>query len=188
MGIEQQKVDPHWNYYLCIEEDILKLSRWIELSERNYECYSLEIARLLMATAAEVDVVAKLVCKKINPKSKATGIKSYQSEILKEFPNLWRAEVLIPRNGLKLHPWSNWEENDKSPLWWQANNNVKHQRSEFFDQATLKNLLNAVAALLLLLILYYQVDFNLVKPFPTLFIPNSLVVKIGENYMYMNNY
>lgn len=185
MGIEQQQVFSHWNYFLSIEEDISKLSRWIEPSESNYECYSLEIARLLMTAAAEVDVVAKLVCKCINPNSRARGIESYQKEIVGEFPNIYQAEVLVPRFGLTLKPWTNWRDENTSPLWWKANNKVKHQRSEHFNQATLKNLFNAVAALLLLLILNYREEINQLSPKSTLFIPNSFCIRIGDDLLYM---
>lgn len=187
MGIEQKPVTSHWNYFLCIEEDISKLSRWIEPSESNFDCYSLEIARLLMTTSSEVDVVAKLVCKKINHKSKAKGILQYQKELVSKFPNVHKAKVAIPRFGLELTPWQNWQIEESPPIWWQATNKVKHERSEHFHQATLKNLLNAVAGLLLLLILYYEVDIeNLLKPQSCLLIPKSFCVLVGNRYMYMN--
>jgi type I restriction-modification system DNA methylase subunit len=186
LGIEQHKTFSHWNYFLSIEEDISKLSRWVELSEINYKCYSLEIARLLMTTAAEVDVIAKLICKGIDPQSRAKGIQSYQREIVAEFPAIYKAKVLVPRFGLTLKPWSNWEIENTSPLWWKANNNVKHQRSEFFHEATLKNLLNAVAALLLFLVLYYGEEIKDLAPKSALFVPNSFCVKIGGDWMYMH--
>ena len=188
MGIEQKPVTSHWNYFLCIEEDISKLSRWIEPSESNFDCYSIEIARLLMTTSAEVDVLAKLVCKKINHQSKAKGILQYQNELVSEFPNIYKAKVAVPRFGLELTPWLNWEKNTNPPIWWKANKNVKHHRSEHFSQATLKNLLNAVAGLLLLLVLYYQTDItDLIKPQTCLFIPKAFCVLFGTQYMYMHN-
>jgi hypothetical protein len=184
LGIEQKPVTSHWNYFLCIEEDISKLSRWIEPSESNFDCYSLEIARLLMTTSAEVDVLARLICKKINHKSKAKGILQYQKELVSEFPNIYRAKVVVPRFGLELTPWHNWLTVETPPIWWQANNRVKHQRSEYFNQATLKNLLNSVAALLLLQILYYQSKINELHPKTQLFIPKSFCIAMGEHVRY----
>ena len=185
MGIEQHRIFSHWNYFISIEEDISKLSRWIEPSEKNFDCYSLEIARLLMTTSAEVDVLAKLICKKINHKSKAEGILQYQKELVSEFPNIYRAKVIAPRFGLELTPWHNWQVEKSPPIWWQANNKVKHQRSEHFNKATLKNLLNSVAALLLLQILYYQSEINELHPKTQLFIPKSFCVTVGDHIRYM---
>ena len=187
MGIEQHRVFSHWNYFLSIEEDVSELARWIELSESNFECYSLELARLLMTTSAEVDVVAKLVCKNINPQSKADGIFKYQEELTSAFPNIHRAKVAVPRHGLELTPWSNWQKAKSPPLWWQANNKVKHHRSEHFHQATLKNLLNSVAALLLLLVLHYRTEIGQLHPMSKLFIPKSFCVLLGDHLAYMPN-
>jgi hypothetical protein len=188
LGIEQQRVFTHWNYFLCIEEDISKLSRWIELSENNFECYSLELARLLMTTCAEVDVVAKLVCNNIDNDSKAAGILQYQKELVKAFPTIHRATVRVPRHGLELTPWTNWVNEKTPPLWWNANNKVKHQRSEHFHQATLKHLLNSVAALLLLLVLFYRNEISQLFPTSQLFIPQSFCVRIENQLIYMPNF
>ena len=59
MGIEHQPVPHDWNYFFCLEEDIIALSRWIDFSAENERVYSIELARLLMTAGAEVDVVAK---------------------------------------------------------------------------------------------------------------------------------
>lgn len=154
MGIEQRPIAQHWNYFLCLEDDIVELARWIELSEQNYNTYSLELARLLMTASAEVDVVAKLIATECF-QSKAKGIYAYQELFLGKFPTISKAQIDIPRYGLTLKPWSNWNKPRNPPAWWTANNDVKHHRTDHYNQATLKNTLNAVAALFHLLILYY---------------------------------
>ena len=45
----------HWNYFLSLESDVLNLSRYIDFSQSNFECYSIEITRILFASASEVD-------------------------------------------------------------------------------------------------------------------------------------
>jgi hypothetical protein len=59
MGINTEKIEPHWNYLLAIERDLDEISRFVEFDEKNFDCFSIEIARLLLASAAEVDVVCK---------------------------------------------------------------------------------------------------------------------------------
>jgi len=49
----------HWNYFLALEKDIEVLSRYVEFTQKNFTCYSLEILRILFSAASEVDVVAK---------------------------------------------------------------------------------------------------------------------------------
>jgi hypothetical protein len=63
MGIQVAPVKQHWNYFLALEEDIVHLSRYLEPAEANFGAYSLELTRILIAAASEVDVVAKLYCK-----------------------------------------------------------------------------------------------------------------------------
>ena len=120
MAITTTKIDEHWNYFLSTEEDILKLSRYVEFDKRNYNCFSVEMARLLMAAAAEVDVVCKQLCLTINPASRASVINQYRDVIVRAFPMIPAFEVVIPRYGLRLKPWTNWRRSNNPPLWWTA--------------------------------------------------------------------
>jgi hypothetical protein len=99
----------HWNYFLALESDVVRLARFIEFREDNFSTYSIELARLIMGAAAEVDVVAKLVCKKLDPESRPRNINGYASVILRagstKLPHL---TILVPRYGLILKPWISW--------------------------------------------------------------------------------
>lgn len=143
----------HWNYFLAIEQDLIKISRFIEFSPDNYKTYSLELARLLIASTSEVDVLLKEICTS-DKKSKDRGINDYRDffksaeewDIQRE--DFIRQMTLLPRYNLYLSPWESWQNGGKdAPEWWTANNKVKHHRSDSFDQANLYNVLNSVAAL-----------------------------------------
>ena len=69
MGIHSQKIEPHWNYLIAVERELELLSRYIEFDSRNFCCFSIEIARLLLTSGAEIDVVCKQVCQAIAPGS-----------------------------------------------------------------------------------------------------------------------
>jgi hypothetical protein len=158
MGIQQeQHVIPHWNYFIALEEDITNLARYIEFSELNYKCYSMELARILFSASSEIDVIAKQYCRLINKGSKASNINQYKTEIMNRCPTFSTIKVGMPKFALTLEPWSNWEGKDKGhPVWWRAYNNVKHERNEYFSEANLQNALNSVAALFVLLIFFYR--------------------------------
>jgi hypothetical protein len=179
--ITKPHILPHWNYFLCLEEDVFKLSKWIEFSEDNFSCYSLEIAKLLMTVSSEVDVIAKLVCKSINQNSTAESINKYQEEISEKFPTISKGHTSIPRHGIELTPWESWKNPKSPPDWWTATNKVKHHRSEHFKKATLINLLNAMSALLIMLTLYYRKEVNRMHPLSNLFIPKAFLLNMGEN-------
>jgi hypothetical protein len=146
MTISRSKTYIHWNYFLALEEDLDRLSRYVDLADGNDSTYSIEIARLFLAASSEVDVVLKQLARKINSSSKADNINKYYTDISIHYTNFIKFEVLLPRYGLSLKPWINWSANT-SPCWWQDHNKVKHERNKHFNKANLKNCLNSVAGL-----------------------------------------
>ena len=99
---------PHWNYFLALDADLGILSRYIEFDERNFGCFSLELARILLAAASEVDVVAQQVCQRIVPESTASTIGVYRQVILEGYPKIVDFQIVVPRFGLELTPWARW--------------------------------------------------------------------------------
>ncbi len=156
MAIPTTRIDAHWNYFLSVEQDMERLSRFIEFDEHNYNCFSLEIVRLLIAAAAKADVVCKQICQYLNPASRADNIHQYRDEIVPVYPVMSRFEVLAPRYGLRLKPWVNWDQPRGVPLWWTAYNKIKHHRHTDYHQANLKNVLNAVAGLFVACLYLYK--------------------------------
>lgn len=178
MSIHTGRTPKHWNYFLAIENDVEELSKWIDFHKDNFGCFSIQIARLLMITSAETDVVAKRLCKIIDPDANASSINRYREVIIKKYPNFHQTKVKIPRYALTLKPWSNWSDTNKPPNWWQANNKVKHHRNVHFNKARLEHALNSVAGLLLLLSVYYGLRLPSVTPAPSLLVP--------QNYAYID--
>ncbi len=80
MGIHEAPTPQHWNYFLALEGDVVRMSRYLELTTDNFESYSLELMRILSGAASEVDVVSKRLCQKSNDKSKADNITKYKKE------------------------------------------------------------------------------------------------------------
>lgn len=157
MGIHRQPTLAHWNYFLAIEDDLTKLSRYIDFDGRNDSAFSLEISRILFTASSEIDVVLKQLCLTINIGSTANNINAYFNEITPAISPFCKFKVTIPRFGLTLEPWIDWKAT-ASPEWWQAYNKVKHERHLHFDKATLKNCLNSVAALYISVLHLYMTE------------------------------
>lgn len=155
MTIQENRPIEHWNYFLTLEEDIDRLSRYLQPTQANFAAYSIEMARILMVAAAEIDVVAKQLCRNIDEKSKAENIIHYREEIVAHFPQITDAVVILARFGLTLKPWGQWKSQDR-PSWWRAYNDVKHHRHTNFKDANLENCLNAAAGLFVLLLFFYK--------------------------------
>jgi hypothetical protein len=177
MGIQETITPIHWNYFLALEEDVAHLARYLEFTSANFDAYSIELARMLFAAASEIDVVAKQYCKKMDNESKAKNIAHYKTEITAKHPAFHSIRVLMPRYGLTLEPWVNWG-GAKQPLWWRAYNDVKHERHAYFRDANLKNALNAVAALYVLLLFFYREEAQVGR-----LGPNPRLFRAGEPFV-----
>jgi hypothetical protein len=173
MAIVSTPTDVHWNYFLSIEADLIQLSRFIEFHDLNLDCFSLENVRILMAASAEVDVVCKQICQRLNPNSNADNIHQYRDAIASQYPNLLDFSVSLPRYGKQFTPWINWKNPQGVPDWWTAYNKVKHERHTDFQKANLGNVLNAVAGLCVICLYLYEdkAKEGKLHPFPTLFVP-----------------
>lgn len=175
MGIETTPIQTHWNFLLAIEDDLSRLSRYVEFRKDNFKCYSLEIARIILASGAEVDVVCKQICENLDGSSSASNIHQYRDEIKPVYSQMQDFVVLMPRYGLRLVPWDEWKKTDGVPLWWTAYNKVKHHRDSEYSQANLHNALNAVAGLFVALLYLYKDKAKLAElvPSPELLRPDE---------------
>ena len=145
----------HWNYFLALEKDLEVVSRYVEFGSQNFDTYSIEFAHLLFAAVSEVDVIAKLLCKRLAPAQPRKNMNHYRAILVSALPDLPATEVFVRRYGLTLTPWDEWT-GPSNPFWWRSYNNVKHKRDTHFNEATLKNALNALGALLILIFHYYR--------------------------------
>lgn len=145
----------HWEYFLTLDDDLERVSRYIEFVPENFGTHSVEFTRLMLAAGSEIDVVAKSVCRALNPSKTFENIDQYRNEILTRYPGFVTLKVTIPRYNLNFDPWATWG-NGQNPLWWHSYNDVKHYRDVHYREANLENTLNAVSGLLALLLYYYQ--------------------------------
>ena len=156
MVIQSQMSIPHWTYLLAIERDLGEISRYIEFDDKNSDCFSIELAKVLLSAGAETHVVCKQLCKTVDINSCADGIKGYRIELTKAFPPISNFSVKLPRFGMTLTPWDEWNKPDGVPLWWTGYNKVKHHRHTHYHSASLKNALNAVAGLFVMVLHLYK--------------------------------
>jgi hypothetical protein len=141
---------PHWDYYLTVLEDLGRASRFVEFTSANFRTYSVEFVRIILAAGSEIDVVAKLLCERIESKKTPQNINDYREIILARHPSISTIEITAPKHGLVFTPWREWQSGD-NPAWWITYNRVKHQRNTYYTDATLENALLSSSALCILL-------------------------------------
>lgn len=145
-------VQHYWEYFLAIEDDLMRTSRFVEFAPvspeiNNDKTYSIEFAQIILASASEFDVIAKMLCKEISPQEKVKDIDDYCDVITGHYEKFTTMEVPLPRYKRSLIPWADWKR-DQSPNWWRSYNGVKHSRDKHYSKANLETALNSVAGLL----------------------------------------
>jgi hypothetical protein len=179
----------HWNYFLALEKSLENTSRFVEFDRNNEKVYSIELAHLLLASSSEVDVVAKGICNMLDSTKRPRTIDGYRAVIVPHLLGFCDEHVFIPRYGLDFTPWERWPK-DLNPLWWKSYNNVKHQRNDHFQEANLKNVLNSMSGLLIMIFYFYKLKFS--QADPAIFHlksevvrklqPESNFMRLSENY------
>jgi len=139
------------NYYLLLERDLEVIFKYIEPEDANMKTYSLENVRLYLSICSEIDILFKQVLSGPNLKN----IDQYRKKMNKKYgKNFYNQKVKIEKYGITAKsPWINFK-NDKNPSWWTSYNKIKHDRLVKFNQATLKNIINAMSGLFVLVCFY----------------------------------
>lgn len=148
----------HWRYYLILEEKFIKLTKYIEPVEKNFDTYSLELVHQLQMIGSEIDVVMKVICESESNVSLRSrpNIQDYYPIILQKFPKIKSLSVKCYDFSYK--PFENWDEQfpSQSLPWWQAYNDVKHNRALKFEKGNFKMVMHALSALCMLEMLYIK--------------------------------
>lgn len=179
---------PHWQFFESMDDELHSLSRIVEFSKDNFPTYSVHFARLYLSICSEIDVVAKLLCTRIEFSKPPDNIHAYRALIIPKFPNFSKLRIEMPGHDLDFHPWAAWGSSE-NPKWWTSHNQVKHRRNEFYRDANLGNLLESAAGLLVLLVYFHQPELyskkERIQPdFKTMRIDSNLagVMRWGFSY------
>lgn len=154
----EQFLTKYWNYYISIENDLIGIERYVTFDKRNFSTFSIEFIKLYQNICSEIDAVCKLITigNDMSEYKKFLLTDSFYSKIKNESVKI----ILLTNSDIFLKPFS--ELNEQAGLeWWGNYNSIKHNRvkNDNFIKANLKNVLNALAALYILELYFYQHNF-----------------------------
>ena len=151
----------YWQYFLQLESDFYAIAHYMVSTEANDSACSIEFAKQIICICTECEAVLKKICKTIDPKNNAVNMGHYKRTLLSRFPEIHKAPVHLKQLQRTIHPFSEWNNSGGRIDWWNAYQDVKYQRDNNFEKASLKNALHALSALLILeLTLYAGVSSN----------------------------
>lgn len=161
------------------------LFEYIEPSQSNLSTFSHRTFELLVRACIEVEALCKLVFVKNNVVLNRPNIIRYSD--LNQAMRL--SEYEVSSNGFQHFPFtpfksfSNPLRKERSPSWYRAYNNVKHNRTDKFSDASLENVIQAVGGVYVLLVAQFGLGFDhklqlsftgFLQDSPDLFCPRKL--------------
>ena len=157
--------------FLLLQKDLLELFNYIEPGEGNLTAFSFRIQEMLVRTCIEIESNFKAIISlnKYKKKISSLTMKDYflvdKSHFLSDYSAkypYWVGNLMTADR----KPFASWKSpiDPKSPWslsWYKAYNTTKHDRANSLHLATFENLLDAFAALTILLSAQYlEEDFS----------------------------
>jgi len=146
--MEKRELENMCNYFLDLERELADSSRYIE-PEGQEKTYSFEFRKLIILSCTEFESACKALCEIAAPDAERGNIGHYKSIILSNFPKIVEAETHISRWHRTIRPLENW--NTGILPWWDANQQVKHDRGANFQAASYENAVYALSAVYILI-------------------------------------
>ena len=172
---------PHWQFFESVDDELYSLSRTIEFTPENYTTFSVHLSRLYLSICSEIDVVAKLLSRRIAPLKEPKNIDDYRPLITARFPNFSQLRIEMPSHALEFQPWRMWHSGE-NPKWWRSYNDVKHERNKHYREANLGNVLESAAGLLVLTVYFHQPElYAKNQPFQ----PDFRTMRIEKRYAFV---
>lgn len=150
--------------FMMLQDDLQQIFEFVEPSDANMMTHSFRIHELLMRTCIEIEANFRAILKEniYTPLDKQRRPRTDKSWNIRDFQKVNESHRLSSykiqypvwegKHSL-FEPFKNWRTGrTDSPLsWYQAYNASKHDRHDNFKQANFENLLNAFAALHILI-------------------------------------
>lgn len=133
----------YWNYFLSLENDLNRCSKYVEFTEDNLSVYSTEILKLFLAASSEFEVIMKEIGRKYKYSKilEARNDKNINIETIKNLINentnlrmMKEMPICLKYYNLTFSPI---KEIFNSESWWRDYNLVKHNRSKNYFRANL---------------------------------------------------
>lgn len=157
------KIDLFWQSYLQFEKELIEITHYILVDDKQLEVYSLRLADLIIRVNTEIETLAKSLHKANgNPAPANPSHLMYDSDCLSHLDKIW---TLSKKVVLVINPMFCLSNSDNrcfkplreahkvgedGPKWKSSYQAIKHDRANSIEKATVKNLLHAMAALFLL--------------------------------------
>lgn len=158
--LENEKRSLIYSYYL-LEDQLKEIVQFVEPEKENFLTYSHKIRSSLILACTEFEANCKSMMKEKNFELKDPKIDDYLDFLDKNYCIRQYVVRCHFMEGKEFAPFKELDEKkqkNKSVVWYQAYNKVKHDRVNSFEQANLNNMLNAITAVFITLYSRFDLD------------------------------
>jgi len=134
----------HWEFYLGLEDDFLRASRYVDFSESNLTTHSQFFTQALASACLEFECVNKTIAS-VAEWHEIRNICDIKSLYDKKHKLIFSTQLQSLRGEWNIKPFSDWT-NEERPIWWQAYNSIKHDRHNSSSNGNLQNAMYATGA------------------------------------------
>lgn len=167
-----------WNTYIQIENELIDIFKYVELSTDNYKTYSSKFLKVFLQIGSEIDICFKEYLKLFQSNS-TSSIGEYKQQLQNYDVDFFDESIEIKQLKTIVKPWEDLKSNNIIS-WWTAYNKVKHERTnqvtinmvtqESYKFANLENVITSLSGLYVLLMNIFAKIKNNREDSP---IPNS---------------
>ena len=164
----------YWPMYQRLEQELINLSEFIYIDDKQLPVYSIKLAELLMRCSMEIESISKEMYSQYASKFPKDCEPYFDTDCINLLESKWKLgskKVIISHQNFFLSD----QKRNIFPLrkankrgssgskWKQAYQAIKHNRTKNMSRANIENLLTAMAALYLLNIYYMNKEFNVLN-------------------------
>jgi hypothetical protein len=142
-----------------IQKDLLNLFDYVEPASKNLECYSYRIHELFMRICIEIEANCKAILLENGYRRAGDwNVSDYKGLNRTHCLSMYKAKLPVWHGEAHVRtPFAAWNI-EKSPPWYRAYNEAKHDRHEKFHLANFDNLIEAACGLIVLLSAQFGTD------------------------------
>ncbi len=181
----------YWPVYKNLEAELLELANYIHFDDKQANVYSVKLAELLIRCATEIETLSKALYKELGgdmtPIDNKTGTNRdlyFDTDCINLLEDKWHIGkkvvniigvnfYFVSDDSCQLTPLLNANKRGKCN-WKKAYQAVKHDRINNLNQATIANVVSALAALYLLNVYYRDETIRTYSAGPTIATDTSL--------------
>lgn len=157
--LERNLFEMHWQYYLSIENMLVKTNQYVTHSDKNKYVYSDEFASIILLSGSEIDSLFKKLCinygiQSINKYYKMTDYAQlFERKYLSNDWGLSTGILTIYDDSIITFPFNKIDATKPygNLKWWKDYQSIKHDRIKNITKGNLLNAINLVAAQFILL-------------------------------------